>query len=275
MLMTISDERMILDKAHKLLKDSGIKAFPFKIKPVITYLQKENDLQVVKYSTVADGMDITLKTVGSMVGSDEATLVYHGPDSPTFIYYKDTDIPKERIRWNLCHEVAHFCCGHHLIQYRLKQEGLEMSKTAAARIEAEANTFTRNMHAPLELVFAFMEYYNLYDTVGVFSILRCIFRLSIEAAYYYTGQIFDRRTQQLVIQGGITDYDEFLKEFTGMFDRYNFGPIVYRYQQEYDSFKRHLDRRTTLSYRKPYQESFASIVERVAQQEIESLNLNY
>lgn len=263
MLMTISDERTILEKAHRLLIDSGIKTFPLKIKPVITHLQSENDIHVLKYSTVANGMNVPDAAAGMMVGSDEAALVYNGPEEPACIYYKDKGIPKERIRWNLGHEVAHFCCGHHLIQYRLKQEGLEMSQTAAARIEAEANTFTRAMHAPLELVIAFMRFYGLYDKAGVFSILRCIFRMSVPAAYYYTGQIFTKRTPLLVNPENATCYNDFYREITGTYDRRAFASVVYRYQREYDMFKTDQDRRESPFYRTPYAETLTQIMDRI------------
>ena len=263
MLMTISDERKILEKAHRLLIASGVKSFPLKMKPVITYLQTGNDIHVLKYSTAANGMNIPAAATGTMVGSDEAALVYQGPDKPACIYYKSAGIPKERIRWNLGHEVAHFCCGHHLVQYHLKQEGLEMSPAAAARFEAEANAFVRAMHAPLELVIAFMRFYGLCDKVGVFSILRCIFRLSVPAAYYYTGQILSKRTRQLIMPENVTCFDEFYREITGTYDQRAFGSVVYRYQREYDMFKTDQDRRESPFYRTPYAETMTQIMDRV------------
>jgi len=177
---------------------------------------------------------------------------------------RNTDIPKERIRWNLGHEVAHFCCGHHLIRYRLKQEGLEMSKTAEARIEAEANLFIRTMHAPLELVFAFMEFYNLFDRVGVYTIVRVIFRLSVPASYYYTAQIFNRDTRPLVKQERTVFYEEFFNRFTSLYEPQTFLLLVYRYQREFDMFKTDLDRRASVNYRTPYQEAAAVIAERLS-----------
>ena len=263
MLMTISDEQMILKKAHSLLTASGITKFPLRVKPIIDHLQAENDIQILKYTTMAKTMNVPVETVGFMVGSDEAALVYNGPGKPACIYYKDVYIPKERIRWNLGHEIAHYVCGHHLAQYRVKEAGLEMSKTAAARIEAEANFLTRAMHAPLELVLAFMWFYDIYHKAGVFTILRSIFRMSVPAAYYYTDQIFNRNIRQLVTPANELPFEGFFLEFTGTFNRDAFDCLLRSYEPEYSMFATDLLRRTQRDYRVPYQEDISTILERV------------
>lgn len=263
MLMTISDERMILDKARKLLNASGIKTFPLRIKPVIDCLQAENDIQIVKYTTMAKVMNVPVETVGFKVGSDEAALVYNGPDKPACIYYKDVYIPKARIRWNVGHEVAHYICGHHLAQYRVKEAGLEMSKSASARIEAEANLLTRAMHAPLELVIAFMGFYKIYYKAGVFTILRSIFQMSVPAAYYYTDQIFTRNIRQLADPANVMPYEDFYYNFTGTFNRDAFEGLLRRYEPEYSMFATDLLRRSRSDYRVPYHEDISTIIDRV------------
>jgi len=263
MSMTISDEKMILEKAHNLLAAAGVKSFPLRMKPIIAYLQTGNELQVVKYTTMAKLMNVPVETIGFKVGSDEAALVYTGPDKPTTIYYKDVWIPKVRIRWNLGHEVAHFCCGHHLIEYRVKCSGLEMSKATAAHIEAEANTFSRAMHAPLELVLLFMGYYKIYDRLGVFAILRGIFQMSVPASYYYANRIFNRPVRGLFDIEHLRQYLDFYHDFTATFNRAAFAAVQRRYEPEYDMFEKHLNRRVLPDYRLPYQESISAIVGRV------------
>ena len=232
--------------------------------------EPKNNIQIIKYTTIANSMNIPVETVGCMIGSDEAALVYTGPERPAYIYYKDIRIPKARIRWNLGHEVAHFCCGHHLIEHRVKCSGLKMSKLDAVRIEAEANAFIRAMHAPLELVIAFMGHYNIYYKVGIFTILRSIFQMSIPAAYYYADQILSRRITQLVIPDNATPYEDFYRNFISQFGQDVFYALLRRYESEYSMFATDQYRQTQPGYRIPYSESISAIVGRVLPKQNES-----
>lgn len=268
--MTIFEEKAILDKARALQASAGTKRFPLRLKPITDYLEKEHGVQFWKFSELAEEYGISTETVGHMAGSDEAALVYCGPDKPIYIYYRDTGIPRVRIRWNLGHEIAHYMCGHHLIRFRALQAGLKLSKATEQRIEAEANTFIREMHAPLELVLLFMGSYKIYDRLGAFAVLRGIFQMSVPASYYYANRIFDRPIRELSNAENLWKYLSFYHEFTMTFNKAAFTAVQRRYEPEYDMFERHLARRALPDYRLPYQESISAIVSRVLPQNTET-----
>lgn len=263
MSMTISDEKIIKEKAYTLLVSAGVRSFPLRMKPVIDFLQAGNNISFIKYSTLARLMGAPVETVGFKVGSNEAALVYCGPDKPASICYRDVNIPKARIRWNLGHEVAHFVCGHHLIRYRAKCAGLKISEYTAAKIETEANVFSREMHAPLELVLLFMGNYKVFDRPGAFAILRGIFQMSVPASYYYAKRIFSKPIRELARTENAMPFTAFYHEFTSTFNRSAFEAVLRRYEPEYDMFETHLRRSALPDYRLPYQESISAIVSRV------------
>ena len=267
--MRIFEEKAILDKARALQASTGIKEFPLRLKPITDYLENEHGIQFWRFSELAEEYGIPVETVGHMAGSDEAALVYCGPDKPVYIYYRDTGIPRVRIRWNLGHEIAHYICGHHLLRYRALVAGLKLSKAAEQRIEAEANTFIREMHAPLELVLLFMGNYKIYDRLGAFAVLRGIFQMSVPASYYYANRLFNRPVRELSDPENLRQYLDFFNDFTMTFNKAAFAAVQRRYEPEYDMFEKHLSRRTLPDYRLPYQESISTIVDRVLPRNME------
>ena len=271
--MTIFEEKAILDKARTLQTSAGIKEFPLRLKPITDYLERECGIQFWRFSELAEEYGVPIETVGHMAGSDEAALVYCGQDKPIYIYYRDTGIPRVRIRWNLGHEIAHYVCGHHLIRFRALLAGLGLSKANEQRIEAEANTFIREMHAPLELVLLFMGNYKIYDRLGAFAVLRGIFQMSVPASYYYANRIFDRPVRELSNAENLRQYLDFYHEFTTTFDKAAFAAVQRRYEPEYDMFEKHLTRRALPDYRLPYQESISAIVSRVLPRNAEDSGL--
>ena len=262
--MTISDEKLILEKAQSLLVSTNTKKFPLQIKPITDHLYRNCGVQFWRFSTLAKAMGVSVETIGFKVGSNEAALVYQGPDKPVYIYYRDVGIPRVRIRWNLGHEIAHYMCDHHLVRFRAQMAGLKISKATEQLIEAEANTFIREMHAPLE-----MGHYKIYDKLGAFAVLRGIFQMSVPASYYYANRLFNRPVRELSDPENLRQYLDFFNDFTMTFNKAAFAAVQRRYEPEYDMFEKHLSRRTLPDYRLPYQESISTIVDRVLPRNME------
>ena len=72
------------------------------------------------------------------------TLTY-----PTFcVVFRDDYIDPNRLRWNLCHEIGHLFMNH----YRDYPEQMAAGRMPDSSLEAEADTFARNLLAPVPIV---------------------------------------------------------------------------------------------------------------------------
>ena len=126
---------IVMARVRRFIKECNLVKFPVNIKE----LCEMNDIELIKYSSICNTLNITIKEFSRLSSSkDGFTLLIDGVAT---IFYNDTLLIERQI-FTVLHEIGHIFLGHLFIYNTsiiINQKSLEN----------EANCFSRNVIAPV------------------------------------------------------------------------------------------------------------------------------
>jgi len=129
------DFAFIYSKANEILVTSSvIETFPFKVKQLI---EEQSDIRLCSFRKAIQKFGIDIR----VWGSESAVLQEF---SGAHIIFFNQDEPKQRVRFSLMHEFAHYVLGHEM--------SLEHANPQYQRQEIEANFFAAQILMPEQLL---------------------------------------------------------------------------------------------------------------------------
>ncbi|SKA13477.1 protein of unknown function [Pilibacter termitis] len=135
--------------AFETIKKSKQTKLPICVKSII---ENEENIHLIRYSSVAKKEDISIKEVVKTFGSKDGLTIYQG--GKYVIYYNDRIIHEQRIRFTLAHELGHILLGHLSEENCIHRNYIHYMDNNI--FEKEANYFAKNLLAPRPLI-------HLYD----------------------------------------------------------------------------------------------------------------
>lgn len=171
--------------ARKFLKSSYVAMFPLDFKYFRKLYNKthQTQLAIKSFSWYMAKYKVDYEYMIKYAQSEDGCCHYIKEEEKAIIIYNDFTKNSGRIRWTIAHEFGHLLLGH------LNDDNALISRNNLSKIqynvyELEANTFARELLAPMSLV------YYIYDCFGNNADIGSIFGLSHEAAQNILKKMF-------------------------------------------------------------------------------------
>lgn len=206
---------------------------PVKIMPLVNVLIK-GDLIVHSFNQYTEIENLDYGVFLNKAHSKDGTLRYF-PEDDFYVLLYNKNVQRDRKAWTIAHELGHYYAKHHIKMKKYLKSHKEIPEELDTAFEQEANCFARELLAPTSLMQLVMAELNVTDFVAIYTISRCLFRLSQEASFnvatsmrkldhpYYSPKLYLRYQHAL---------DDFLN-YT--LDHNNFYALIRRYQGEVDA----------------------------------------
>lgn len=235
-MMTISNTpdyssiKKLSEEVHMSIKEPVL---PIKVKPLINVLIKK-DLIVNTFNQYTDIATIDYNKFICSAPSKDGTLRYF-PDTNSYILLYNKNVQRERKTWTIAHELGHYYANHHIKMLNYLKENETIPNELNTVLEQEANCFAREFLAPTCLIQIAMAVLNILDFVGIYTIVRSMFRLSQEASYYIATDMTKCRhpycSERLYLK-----YKPAINDFFNIVTDYSsFHALLRKYQREIDS----------------------------------------
>lgn len=196
MTMTISSApnySLVNQLAEKVLLSIETPVLPIKIMPIVNSLC-DNGLIVNTFEQYVKNENINYEEFIKKNRSKDGTLRYF-PNDNSFTLLYNKNVQRERKTWTIAHELGHYYANHpiKILQYAKEHDidPQELPEEIDTALEQEANCFARELLVPTSLLLLVMGHMRVFDFVGVYTILRALFRVSQEASYYITTDIVE------------------------------------------------------------------------------------
>lgn len=241
MTMTISSTpnySLMKKMAEEVLLSIDCPVLPIRIMPLINYLTDNNFLIVNTFEQYIKNESMDYEVFLRENGSKDGTLRYFPIDNSfTLLYNKN--IQQERKIWTIAHELGHYYAKHNVKKYNYikmhKMEPEEFPEEFDIAFEKEANCFAREFLSPTSLIQVAMGLLQVSDFVGIYTIVRSLFRLSQEASYHVATSMtkieYPNYSKKLCLK-----YESAINNFFSIIeDRNSFYVLLLKYQREIDS----------------------------------------
>ncbi|WP_432748205.1 ImmA/IrrE family metallo-endopeptidase [Pectinatus frisingensis] len=246
---------------------------PIKIKPLLKTLAETRNIVIHTYQqdAKAEGIILTDDNIQKYFYSKDGELSYFPDDDLYYLLY-NANSQKERKQWTISHELGHYFAGHHLM---LDVDG-KIPKALDITFEKEANCFAREFLAPSWLIFYIATHFYTSDAIGLYTIMRSMFKLSKEASFYISKDMsknyniyIDKKCYKRYIKL-MSKFNSLLNDtyFSIIKDDNNFYALTRSYQKEYDAISYYYYNRITL----PYFLKFYSVADIIKDMEIDVNN---
>lgn len=163
--------------ARKFLKDSKVEGFPLDLDFFRKIYNKTHNirLRIKSFSWYMKKYGFSYSGMVEFINSEDGCCFYFKEEEKAIIIYNDFLNNAGRIRWTIAHEFGHLILGH-INNDRAIITRNRLSEEEYSAYELEANTFARELLAPMSLV------YYIYDCLGDKISIDSIFGISHEAA---------------------------------------------------------------------------------------------
>lgn len=163
--------------ARKILKDSKVKGFPLDLDFFRKVYNKTHNtrLRIKSFSWYMKKYNLSYSGMIEFINSEDGCCFYSKEEEKAIIIYNDFLNNAGRIRWTIAHEFGHLILGH-INNDRAIITRNKLSEKEYSAYELEANTFARELLAPMSLV------YYIYNCLGDKLSIDSIFGISHEAA---------------------------------------------------------------------------------------------
>lgn len=173
MLNYKANYKLAIKRSLDLLSYCNINSFPVSPEHIITHLGWDSK----KYSFFSKSFNCSISNVSeTFKTSDACTNKIRG--LPMILYNDSISNTKQRIRFNIAHEIGHNVLGHNApnVKWALAYgDNGQPNKTLYEELEKETNCFARNLLCPVSIIG------NIRDTISI-STLSSIFDISKDAA---------------------------------------------------------------------------------------------
>lgn len=183
--MNTSARIRILHLAGDCLVDETPPKLPISCKGLLRHLvATKNDLQLwtfQKYLQEEQHLDQTNEwDILKFFHVIDGKTIYFPSDDIHIIFY-NRDMPAERKKWTIAHELGHIFCQH--FRHMPVTPGTPRNDDYNLRVDTEADYFARSLLAPPWLIFLISSHYDRMDVIAYYTILRSVLCLSKEASF--------------------------------------------------------------------------------------------
>lgn len=230
-LMTISRKKEISTIVDYLFTQMVDFSFPLKVNDLLKFFLKFYKIKIIKFSEFASIARISLPETAEIFCTNNARIIYDPKETTYYIYYND-NMPKNRCKWNIIHELAHMYLDHPITLLNIKDNEFEIPLSIYEEMEEEANYFTSCCLTPYAAFIGLSCHYNMANFYGYYTIARTFFGLSQEAAYY-TADNFSKLKEFNLTKQSFQPYENSLKYIIDTYKKDVFDtPILLKYQKE-------------------------------------------
>jgi len=206
------------------------------------FLLQQECCSLQTYQTHSNITNSDIEYLSKTFGSKDAKTFYWTDKNFGIVFFND-DQSYYRKRWTFSHELGHIVLNHYIdfdlsINSTLQDDEFKL-------LDREADAFASNLLAPNSIIALFMLKYGIQkrDIVGIYTILRCFFRLSKDASFYKAKYItqssninFSEIDQEL-----IKKYQPHINSVFHDFPLYAFEALVKTKSTEFDSYQYYIN----------------------------------
>ena len=156
-------KKLIFDSIIDLYEEFEISTFGFDLRDIC----EKMEVNLIPYSAFDDKKTLLLKR------SEDGFNFFNPYNNHIEIYYNDEQIPKDRIKFTIPHELGHISLNHYYL-----------SKDTNVNKESEANVFANEFYVPQ----AFILYYKMFTTSELIS--------NFGITYEYARVLLDKLSQR-------------------------------------------------------------------------------